>query len=170
MTDRRTAGMIALVGLVMVLTVMVAAVTGCASQPTSKAPGTDAKLMEVASTGGTNEGTMPKKMTCPMCNKGAPAVEKGTATVENGVQVVRIVQKGGYYSPHEIALQAGMPAKLVFSGDAKDCSGKPKIAGLDKQVDFTKTGEATMDLGTLGAGTYKLTCGMDSDGGSLVVR
>jgi len=63
-----------------------------------------------------------------------------------------------------------VPAKLIFSGEAKDCSGKPKIAELNKQVDFTGTGEATMDLGTLNPGTYQITCGMDNAGGSLVVE
>jgi len=85
--------------------------------------------------------------------------------------VVRITQKdGGYYSPNEITLKAGVPAKLIFSGDAKDCSGKPKIAALNMKADFTQTGEATMDLGTLSPGTYELTCGMDSAGGSVVVQ
>jgi len=105
-----------------------------------------------------------------MCNKGEPAAEKGTATMENGVQVVHITMKDGYYSPNEITVKAGIPAKLVFVGEAKDCSGKPKIAALNKQVDFRKSGTATMDLGTLSAGTYKITCGMSSAGGNLVVQ
>jgi len=121
-----SAGRIALIGLVMVLTVMVAVVTGCSNQPAAQ-PATDAQPMGTASQA---SGDAMPKMTCPMCNKGAPAVEKGTATDENGVQVVRITQK----------------------------------------ADFTQTGEATMDLGTLSPGTYDLTCGMDSAGGSLVVQ
>jgi len=164
---KRTAGRIALVGLMVALTVMVAAVTGCtADQSTTPKSAKDAQPMEAVSQGD----AMPK-MTCPMCNKGAPVAEKGTATNEGGVQVVRITRNDdGYYSPNEIALQAGMPAKLIFTGEAKDCSGKPKIADLNKQADFTKTGEAIMDLGTVPAGTYKITCGMGSDGGSLVVQ
>ena len=165
----RGAGRIVLIGLVMALTVMVAVVTGCSSQPTVQEPATSAQPMEAASQDQTGEDMM-AEMTCAMCNKGAPAVEKGTATEENGVQVVRITLKDGYYSPNEITLKAGMPAKLIFTGEAKDCSGKPKIAELNKQADFTQTGEATMDLGTLSAGTYKLTCGMGSAGGNLVVK
>ena len=118
---------------------------------------------------GQTGGTMPK-MTCPMCNVGAPAAEPGTATEEDGVQVVKVTLKDGYYSPNEITITAGMPAKLVFTGEAKDCSGKPKIADLGQQVDFTKTGEATMDLGSVTAGTYKITCGMESAGGNLIVQ
>ncbi len=165
---KRSAGRIVLVRLVVALTVMVAVVAGCSNQQAAQEPATGAQPMESSAQGQSGEGMA--KMTCPMCNKGAPAVEKGTATVENGVQVVRVTLKDGYYSPNEIALKAGMPAKLMFSGEAKDCSGKPKIAALNKQVDFTKTGEATMDLGTLSPGTYKITCGMDSAGGSLVVQ
>jgi len=165
----RSAGRIALIGLVVALTVIVAAITGCADQPTSEEPSSNAQPMETASQEQAGEDAMPA-MTCPMCTKGAPEVEKGTATEEDGVQVVRITQKEGYYSPNQIELKAGMPAKLIFTGDAKDCSGKPKIAELNMQADFTQTGEATMDLGTLSAGTYKITCGMDNDGGSLVVQ
>lgn len=151
---------IALVGLVMAFGVMVATVTGCASQTTMRQPAPNAQ------TGGDTV----SGMTCPMCTKGAPAVEKGTATEKDGVQVVSITLKDGYYSPNEVTLKAGTPAKLIFTGDAKDCAGKPKIAEVNKQADFTETGEATMDLGTLSPGTYKLTCGMGSDGGSLVVQ
>lgn len=160
---------IVLVGSLLVLTVMVAVLTGCASQSTAEKPAMGAKPME-ASSQGAMSGDMAGEMTCAMCNKGAPVPEKGTATVENGVQVVKIMLKDGYYSPNEITIKAGMPTKLVFTGEAKDCSGKPKIAELGKQVDFTQTGEATMDLGAVKAGTYKITCGMDSAGGNLVVE
>jgi len=154
------AGRIILIGLVMALMVMGAAITGCDNTPTAEEPAAQDQATQDA---------MPK-MTCPMCNEGPPAVETGTATEEDGVQVVRVVQKDGYYSPNEITLKAGMPAKLIFTGDSKDCSGKPMIADLNMKADFTETGEATMDLGTLSPGTYKLTCGMGSDGGSLVVE
>ncbi len=151
---------ITLVGFVIALTVMTALVTGCSSQPAAPEPAAESQM------GG---GEM-AEMSCPMCNVGAPAVEKGSATEEDGVQVVRITLKDGYYSPNEITLDAGMPAKLIFTGEAKDCSGKPKIEALNKQADFTQTGEATMDLGTLEAGTYPLTCGMSSAGGSVIVQ
>ena len=161
---------IGIIGLVVALMmVMVAILTGCASQPTAEKPAMGAKPME-ASSEGTMGGGMADDMTCAMCNKGAPSPVKGTATMENGVQVVNIMLKDGYYSPNEITIKAGMPAKLVFTGEAKDCSGKPKITELGKQADFTQTGEATMDLGTVKAGTYKITCGMDSAGGNLVVE
>lgn len=159
-THKSGASRIGLVALVMVMALMVGAVGGCAGQSATQMP---------ASQDQAAEDTMPK-MTCPMCNVGAPAVEKGTATEADGVQVVNVTLKDGYYSPNEITIKAGVPAKLVFAGDAKDCSGKPKIAALNMQADFTKTGEATMDLGTLSPGTYELTCGMGSAGGSLIVQ
>jgi len=158
-----------LVGLVMALIVMAFAFTGCASQPTAQEPAANVQPAASTSQSQASQDMMPE-MTCPMCNKGAPAAEKGTASEEDGVQIVRITLKEGYYSPNEITIKSGMPAKLVFAGEAKDCSGKPKIAELNKQVDFTGTGEATMDLGTVSPGTYKLTCGMGSDGGTLVVQ
>ena len=166
---RRRAGGFVLGGLVMALTVAAVAITGCASESTTQGSTMNAEPMASAAQDQMGGDAMPE-MTCPMCLDGAPEVEKGLATEEDGVQVVRITLKEGYYSPNEIELKAGMPAKLIFTGDAKDCSGKPKIAELDMQADFTDAGEATMDLGTLSAGTYKLTCGMGSDGGSLVIR
>ena len=169
MKHNRGPGKNVIVGLVVVLAMMVGILTGCASQPTAEKPAMGAKPME-ASSQATMSGDMAGEMSCAMCNKGAPAPVKGTATVENGVQVVNIALKDGYYSPNEITIKAGMPAKLVFTGQAKDCSGKPKIAELGKQVDFTQTGEATMDWGTVKAGTYKITCGMGSAGGNLVVE
>ena len=48
----------------------------------------------------------------PVTGKGAPAPVKGTATVENGVQVVKISLKNGYYTPNEIELKAGMPMPM----------------------------------------------------------
>ena len=163
------AGGTAAIALVMALTVMAVISTGCASQAAAEKPATGTKPMQVVATGQTGGSSMPK-MTCPMCAKGAPVVEQGTATADNGVQVVNVTLKDGYYSPNEITITAGMPAKLVFTGEAKDCSGKPKIADLSQQVDFTKTGEATMDLGSVKAGTYKITCGMGSAGGDLIVQ
>jgi hypothetical protein len=167
---KRSMGKSAVAGLMVLVAMLVVAVVGCTSQSSAGMSATDAKPMGSAEQTQTGGAAMAKKMTCPMCNVGAPAVEKGAAKDENGVQVARITLKGEYYSPNEIEIKAGVPAKLIFSGNAKDCAGKPKIAALNKQVDFTKTGEATMDLGTLSPGVYKLTCGMDSAGGSIVVR
>jgi len=162
----RNTGRVARIGFVVVLAMIAGAFAGCANQAAEK-PAMNPKPAEAS---GNQMGGEMAEMTCPMCNKGAPAVEKGAATVQDGVQVVNITLKDGYYSPNEITIKAGTPAKLVFTGDAKDCSGKPKIGELSKQADFTQTGEATMDLGAVEAGTYKLTCGMDSPGGSLIVE
>jgi len=157
---------VARVLLVVALAAMAVVVVGC-SQPAAEKPAMETK--PAAAESGEMSGEM-AEMTCPMCNQGPPPVEKGTATVEDGVQVVMVSMKDGYYSPNEITIKAGMPAKLVFEGMAKDCSGKPKIKDLDAQVDFTQTGEATMDLGEVAAGTYPITCGMDSPGGNLIVQ
>jgi plastocyanin len=154
--------------LTAVLLAVLLGVTACASQTGAQGTSAGTQPMQAASQGQAAGGMA--KMTCPMCNKGAPAPEAGAATVENGVQVVKVSLKEGYYSPNEITVKAGTPVKLVFSGQAKDCSGKPKIAALNQQVDFTKTGEATMDLGVVSAGTYELTCGMGSAGGHLIVQ
>jgi hypothetical protein len=67
-----------------------------------------------------------------------------------------------------ITLKAGMPTKVVFTGRTRDCVGKPKFGSLNKQTDIRKTGSGTMDLGPLRPGTYRFTCGMDVNEGSIV--
>lgn len=152
--------------LTMALALVAFALAGCGGGSQAKTPAAQEGQMG----GGQMGGDEMSEMTCPMCNKGAPPVEKGSATIEDGVQVVRITMKDGYYSPNEITIKAGMPAKLIFTGDAKDCSGKPQIADLKAAGDLRETGETTIDLGATEAGTHPITCGMGSPGGNLIVE
>ncbi len=168
----RTIGMLLTLALI---AIAVAGAAGCTEQPktsTTQESTQDQPDMQTASDVPA-EATEPmpmEEMGCSNCGDSVVPDTKGTATTEAGVQVVKIGVKDGYYSPNNITVTTGTPVKVIFSGDAKKCLGKPKFPALNKQADFTTTGEATLDLGTLAPGTYKLTCGMGSDGGQIVVQ
>ncbi len=94
----------------------------------------------------------------------------GKAVVKDGVQVVAIEIINGYYVPNKITAKAGMPIQVDFSGKSKGCVSKPKFPGLGKSADLSKTGAATLDLGTLKPGVYKFTCAMGMNAGSITIQ
>jgi len=110
-------------------------------------------------------------MDCALCaNKGNVPSVKGTVKVANGVQVVEIGIKDKAYSPNTFMAKSGMPIKVVVTGKASDCLANPTFPKLNKSVDIEKTGSGTIELGSLTAGTYELTCGMGSHGGQITVE
>lgn len=110
-------------------------------------------------------------MVCAECSGGAGKVApvKGEATVEGGVQVVRISLKDGRYTPTAFTLQASMPVKVMFDGTASDCLGHPMFQSLGRKADLSK-GPASLDLGTLKPGTYKFSCAMGRNTGTISVQ
>jgi plastocyanin domain-containing protein len=148
------------------------ALGGCAggttAMKTAEKPmaSTMAAKNEVASTSAT-AGAVQECATC--AGKGMAPMVKGTAVVENGVQVVRIGIKDGYYSPNMFMVKAGMPVKAIFSGEATECLAAPTFPSLNKKGDLG-SGTATVELGTLKAGTYEFACGMKMTDGKIVVQ
>lgn len=95
---------------------------------------------------------------------GAPAGTRGTAaaaaTVENGVQVVNLVAKGGY-SPATTDAKAGLPTVLrVATNGTYDCSSAIRIPSLSVSQNLPPNGTTDISLGTPAAGTLKGTCSM----------
>lgn len=118
-----------------------------------------------------NTGTVSDVQTCLECDaKKMPMKVVGQPVVENGVQVVDIKIEGGTYVPNAITVKADMPVRVVFTGKAKGCLAKPMFASLGKKADLTSSGSATFDLGALKPGTYKFTCGMGMNVGSILVQ
>jgi plastocyanin domain-containing protein len=99
----------------------------------------------------------------------APMVD-GAVKSENGVQVIAVGIKDGYYSPNTFAAKSGGPIKVVFTGKATDCLANPTFKSLNKTVNIEKTGTGTIDLGTLKVGTYEFGCSMGMTGGKIVVQ
>jgi plastocyanin len=108
---------------------------------------------------------------CSECaGKGMPAKVTGSATVVDGVQVVDVQIVNGTYAPNVITAKAGVPIRVVFTGNAEKCLAKPTFKSLGKSGDVTGTGSATIDLGTLSPGTYEFTCSMGMNAGTITVE
>jgi len=134
---------------------------GCAASTSEKPAATKTASVPAAAVDS-------KVQTCLECgSKKMPAMVVGKASLKEGVQVVMIDIKGGTYVPNTISVKAGMPVKVVFSGLAKGCLAKPMFKALDKKLDLTTTGMGTIDLGVVKAGTYKFTCGMGMNAGTI---
>ncbi len=113
----------------------------------------------------------PDAQTCSGCaGEGVGPSTDGIAEVVDGTQVIAVGLKGGYYSPNQFKAKASMPIRVVFTGKASDCLGKPTFKSLDKSADFTATGSAIIELGLLTPETYAFTCGMGMPGGKIVVE
>jgi plastocyanin domain-containing protein len=174
MNRRNSTGRIGAVATVCILLVALVALSGCASTspmkslPSSTPPKTmDAMNGEAGSVGVTDASVQ----TCSNCaGKGMAPMVEGTAVDANGVQTVKIGVKDGYYTPNQFAVKAGVPVVVVYSGKAKGCLAKPQFKELGKAGDFTSSGTATVDLGTLKAGTYEFKCGMGMTGGKIVAQ
>lgn len=107
---------------------------------------------------------------CKDCKTGAMApMVDGTATIEDGTQVLAVGVATGYYSPNRFTVDAGKPVRVVFEGAATGCLSKPQFPALGKKADMA-SGPATIELGTLAPGTYTFTCGMKMNSGTITVK
>ena len=131
---------------------------------------TAASGMSMASAEGSGT-TDPDAQACADCaGKGMAPMVDGTVETKDGVQVIAVGVKDGYYSPNQFRAKAGTPINVVFTGNTTGCLGKPKFATLDKSADFNDSGTATIELGALAPGTYEFACGMDMVGGKIIVE
>lgn len=137
---------------------------GTSSVPSMKLANSTASMTAAAGVADANV------QVCGDCSGGtmAPMV-KGSSVMEGGVQVLRIVAKNGHYEPNQITVKAGVPLTVIFTGKAKGCLANPVFPDLGKKADFTG-GTATVDLGSLAAGTYKFTCKMKMNAGTITAQ
>jgi hypothetical protein len=107
--------------------------------------------------------------TCSSCwvDKGGPAPPfAGETAIVDGVQVLSVGLVDGYYRPNRFTVQAGVPVKVVFSGSARDCLGRPEFPELGLKGDMS-SGQAVFPLGELEPGTYTFTCSMGVNEGRI---
>lgn len=72
---------------------------------------------------------------------------------ENGVQVIRILARGGY-RPRQISAAAGLPTRLeVETKGTYDCSSALVIPSIGFQKQLPSTGVTTVDLPPQSPGT-----------------
>jgi len=156
--------------------VMVLALVGCAKSAESATPAP--KAATGAMMAGSTETSMmpgasadPDAQLCALCGGKDPGpVVTGTVKDEDGVQTIEVEVEDGYYTPNTFTVKAGSPVAMKFSGKVAGCIGMPTIKELGKKANFVETGEATLDLGTLAAGTYTLTCGMGRPYGTITAE
>jgi hypothetical protein len=178
----RNAAAMLLSAVMLSLAVAALSIAGCSAKATpasTKAPTTSGSTSMMAQQASAKSSKMPGMSTsskdatgqvCAECaGDGKPCQVKGQATVENGVQVVAIALKGGYYTPNNFTVKANMPVRVTFSGAAKGCLAHPTFKSLGKKADVT-TGSASLDLGTLKPGVYQFSCGMGVNIGSITVQ
>jgi len=163
--------------LLALCTVLVFAVViaGCAG--TTESPKTSEAASTTVTSGSAETSMMPgadadpDAQLCAQCaGKGPAPVVVGAATYEDGVQVIRVKVEDGYYTPTQTTVKEAIPIAVMFSGNVAGCIGMPEFKELGKRGNFVNTGEATIELGPLAAGTYEYTCGMGRPGGTIVVE
>jgi len=160
------------------LAVAVLTIAGCSAKATpasTMAPTTSGSTPMMAEQASAKSSNMSASkdatgQVCAECSgDGKPPQVKGQATVENGVQLVAIALKNGYYTPNRFTVSASMPVKVILSGVAKGCFAHPTFKSLGKKADVT-TGSGSLDLGTLKPGVYEFSCAMGVNIGSITVQ
>jgi len=96
-----------------------------------------------------------------ICPVEEQVVDSGTVTEKDGVQVIRILARGGY-SPRQISAKAGIPVRIEMETKGTyDCSSVFVIPSLKYQKRLPPTGITTIDVPAQKSGS-SLTglCGM----------
>ena len=139
-----------------------------AKMSAQKATGSSGMDMASADDSGTSD---PDAQECADCaGEGMAPMVDGTVETKDGVQVIAVGVKDGYYSPNQFTAKTGTPINVVFTGNTKGCLGKPTFKSLGKKANFNDSGTATIELGSLPPGTYEFACGMNMVGGKIVVE
>lgn len=90
----------------------------------------------------------------------AVAVKANTGTTGEP-QVIRIEAQSAGYVPNEVTAQSGSDISLVFTTDnVWSCIRATMLPTLDKSAILPQTGSETIDLGSLEAGDYPISCSM----------
>jgi plastocyanin domain-containing protein len=91
----------------------------------------------------------------------APVAESGEAvSIVDGVQIVEIRAKGGYW-PKKISAQSGIPTVLRFKTEGTyDCSSSVVIPSKGISTILPQTGSTDIDIGESGPGKLRGSCGM----------
>jgi len=106
---------------------------------------------------------------CSCCGTGGSSTPiEGAATADaDGVQRIT-VNTDGSYDPNIIKLKADVPAEITFKA-ATGCLGQVMSEDLGFFEDLT-SGDKTVKLDGLAAGTYEFSCGMQMVFGQIVVE
>ncbi len=93
-------------------------------------------------------------------NKGGDGSGANNVTIENGVQIIQIDAKGGYFPRKSIA-KAGIPTVIKFNTKGTfDCSAAVIIPSLGISKVLPQSGTTEIDIGVQKTAVLKGSCGM----------
>ena len=94
-----------------------------------------------------------------------------SARMEGGVQVVEIEAGRMGYAPKQIALEAGVPARLVFTRTVEDeCSSQITLPAYGvTTTDLPLNEPVAIEFTPTEAGEVQFVCGMDMQRGTIAV-
>lgn len=97
------------------------------------------------------------------------AVNDPNVTLENGVQVVRMIEHNTGYSPNRFTIKRGVPVKWIVDAQAPySCASVLGIPKLKIQK-FLKAGENIIEFTPTETGTLKFSCSMGMYTGAFIV-
>ena len=136
-----------------------------ASKASAATPGGGSVIANVATAAGVGGGSSGGGGGC--CGGGGGTPTKGTATVQGGIQKIKVDASSGY-KPNVIQLKAGVPTEITFS-QSSGCTAIVQSADLGFQEDLS-SGPKTVKIKALQPGTYKFACGMNMVQGQIVIQ
>ncbi|MEK7635273.1 MAG: cupredoxin domain-containing protein [Patescibacteria group bacterium] len=87
-------------------------------------------------------------------------VSGSNVKIENGVQIIELKAKGGYF-PRTSVAKAGIPTILRFNTSGTfDCSSAVRIPSMNLSRNLPISGATDIELGNPSAGTFRGSCGM----------
>ena len=93
-------------------------------------------------------------------NPSDEVVLENNVSVVDGVQIVEIRAKGGYF-PRKSVAQVGIPTTIRFITDGTfDCSSAVRIPSLDIGTYLPQTGSTDVAIGTFEESVLEGMCGM----------
>ena len=100
-----------------------------------------------------------------------PPVGVAEPRMEDGVQVVDVTVGQMGYEPREIRLDAGVPARLVFTRQIEgECPSQVQVPAFGVEpVDLPMNEPVAVEFTPGEAGTFQFVCGMEMMEGTLVV-
>jgi len=107
--------------------------------------------------------------TLPTRAPAQPAADVAQATLEGDHQTATVVVDSGYH-PARIWARPGVPLELVFDRrESGACSERVVAPGLELAAALPAYESTAVEIGTLDAGTYELSCGMGMHHATLEV-
>lgn len=95
-----------------------------------------------------------------------------TPTMVDGVQIIEVEAGTMGFAPKKIALEAGIPARLVFTRTVESaCSEQVQIPALGvEKTDLPLNEPVAIEFTPEKGGSFTFVCGMDMQTGTLLVE